>query len=242
MVDEGWPRLAREAAAIVSCRACAQPPSVAGLLRDWRGPGTLSISGAGDCSSHASKAGWRSFVGGRRPHSAHKLGVNRQRTLKPKRFRPNATKRRHACQVLLLRFQWVGHESAQRNGCEEQETALVAGEGLEDRLKEVMGDAYRAAEARRWAMEELAAAMAAKRQATMTAARAVQLAPHADREEPETETKAEKDRASRKEAEAIRVANGGAPAQQRTYSAPVPCRPQPPVAVSLPLRGIVWWW
>jgi hypothetical protein len=73
-------------------------------------------------------------------------------------------------------------------------------------------------------MEELAAAMTAKRQATMVAARAVQLAPHADREEPETETKAEKDRATRKDAEAIRVANGGAPAQVR---APVPAAPAP---------------
>jgi hypothetical protein len=42
-----------------------------------------------------------------------------------------------------------------------------------------------------------------------------------------SKTQAEKDQERRKEAESIRVANGGKPAQQRAYSAPVPQRPPP---------------
>ena len=103
-----------------------------------------------------------------------------------------------------------------------QETALVAGEGLEDRIRELMGDAYRAAEARRWAMEELAAAMAAKRaEQNRRAASAshAESARRGDRDEQETKTNAEDLQARRKEAEAIRVTNGGAPSQVRAASA-----------------------
>ena len=109
-----------------------------------------------------------------------------------------------------------------------QETALVAGEGLEDRIRELMGDAYRAAEARRWAMEELAAAMAAKRSALASAAATARHDADRGGHDPQkNETKAEKLAEARKEAEAIRVANGGAPAQVRAPRAPVPAAPAP---------------
>jgi hypothetical protein len=172
-----------------------------------------------------------------------------------------------------------------------QETALVAVEGLEDRIRGLMGDGYRAganfkagklrarprlslverpgffvlasvgvlssnesidgggrdaatlvvsrppcvasaltrakapAAKRRWAMEELAAAMVAKRAAT--AALSNSSRSHGGRETEETKTHAEKLQEARKDAEAIRVANGGAPAQVRAARAPVPAAPAP---------------
>lgn len=97
-----------------------------------------------------------------------------------------------------------------------QETALVAGEGLEERLMEILGEAYRVAGARRAEQEALMEAMAAKRVAQATAAAAAREASKSsDRGGQDQITQAEKLEDRRKEAEAIRVANGGAPALVR---------------------------
>jgi hypothetical protein len=110
-----------------------------------------------------------------------------------------------------------------------QDTGELSPAEYEDRLKalaEAHGLPYRTPEEREAYGKELVEAMAAKRQATMVSARAVQLAQRNGCDEPKTETNAEDIQERRNTAEAIRVANGGAPAQQRTYSAPaVPATP-----------------
>jgi hypothetical protein len=79
---------------------------------------------------------------------------------------------------------------------------------MEDRIRELMGDAYRAAEARRWAMEELAAAMAARIAAQKQAAAVARWsdAGRSDYVLDKTKTPAEKKQEARNEAVAIRVA------------------------------------
>jgi hypothetical protein len=94
-----------------------------------------------------------------------------------------------------------------------QEVAVIAGEGLEDRIRELMGDSYRTPEERADRAAQLVEVMAEKRAA-------VGQATGGRRNDCVDVTPAEKKQAARDEAVAIRVANGGAPAQQRTYSAP----------------------
>jgi hypothetical protein len=79
---------------------------------------------------------------------------------------------------------------------------------------------YRTLEEREAYMKELEAVMAARRSEQNRAAQAAQVASRSRCETPNTKTHAEKLQEARNEAEAIRVANGGAPAQQRTYNAP----------------------
>jgi hypothetical protein len=98
-----------------------------------------------------------------------------------------------------------------------QETALVASEGLEERIKELMGEAYRTPEERAARGAELVEALAAKR-ALVGQATGGRRSDYVD------VTPAEKKQAARDEAVAIRVENGGAPAQVRGGSGTRPCR------------------
>jgi hypothetical protein len=80
----------------------------------------------------------------------------------------------------------------------------------------VYGLPYRTPEEREAYSKELTERMAARRSELAAATNASRHRNDCDDEK--TVTQAEYDRERRKEAEAIRVANGGAPAQQRNYS------------------------
>jgi hypothetical protein len=87
-------------------------------------------------------------------------------------------------------------------------------------LAEAHGLPYRTPAEREAYAKELVEAMAAKRSALAAATNAARGRNACV--DGGTETPAEEKREVRKEAEAIRVANGGAPAQQRTYTTPSP--------------------
>jgi hypothetical protein len=99
-----------------------------------------------------------------------------------------------------------------------QDTVALTPEEYEEGLKalaEAHGLPYRTLEEREAYAKELVEAMAAKRAA-------VGRSTGGQRNDCVDVTNTENVAAARKEAEAIRVSNGGAPAQQRTYAAPTP--------------------